>query len=103
MATHMSLYGTAGARHRLRVTICQRLTVTLSPRDRDRTPYYDPVLQGRKWHCRKSEQRSKPPHTKHTFRRGQRTTFVPDTVYNGTGITQFGQTTSGGFTEYLTL
>ena len=44
IATHMSLYGTARAHHRLWVTVRQRLTVTLSPRDRDRTPYYDPVL-----------------------------------------------------------
>ncbi len=31
MATHMSLYGTTRARHRLRVTIRQRLAITLSP------------------------------------------------------------------------
>ena len=76
MATHMSLYGTAGAHNRLWVTVRQRLTVTLSPRDGYRTPYYDTVLQGRKWHSRTSEQRSEPTHTEHTVRRGKRKTLV---------------------------
>ena len=88
MATHMSLYGTAGVHNRLWFTVRQRLTVTLSPRDGYRTPYYDSILQGRKWHCRTNEQRSEPPHTEHTVRRWQRTTLVPGAVRNRTSTQQ---------------
>ena len=52
----MSLYGAARAHNGLWVTVRQRLTVTLPPRDGYRTPYYDTVLQGRKWQSRKSEE-----------------------------------------------